>query len=105
MKRVGDVRILSDNLLEFSMWFKKNDLVVSTNKCKAITFWRLKTFGLNLYVICDLELELVDYIKDLGVIFDNNMSFYQHIDTVIGELNEWLSFLNRLCREMILAKA
>jgi hypothetical protein len=68
-------------------------------KCKSISFNRnKKPIGFD-YPIEGYELEHVEEIRDLGVIFDTRMSFLSHVETIISKSARMLGFIERISRE------
>jgi hypothetical protein len=51
------------------------------------------------YSINGTALEMVDEIKDLGVIMDGRMSFLPHIEAIISKSSRMLGFIKRISRE------
>jgi hypothetical protein len=50
------------------------------------------------YVIGDSDLERVDVINDLGVLFDNWMTFVIHIESNVSKSARMLGFIKRISR-------
>ncbi len=47
------------------------------------------------YEICDVKLENVQCVKDLGVTTASNLKFFQHCKVSAGKANRMLAFINR----------
>jgi hypothetical protein len=51
------------------------------------------------YVIGDSDLECIDVINDLGVLFDSRMTFVNHIESIVSKSARMLGFIKRISRE------
>jgi hypothetical protein len=65
-------------------WCEANALELNVDKCKSITFSRLRHPIEFLYMLDGIILDRVDSINDLGVIMDSKVSFTGHIDVTVG---------------------
>ncbi|KAL1448517.1 hypothetical protein WDU94_012206 [Cyamophila willieti] len=65
-------------------------------KCKVMTFHRIRNPIIATYTINNKSLDRVtDSMKDLGVVFQPNLKFNQHIDTTKNKAMKILGFINR----------
>jgi hypothetical protein len=71
---------------------------LSAGKCKSISFSRGSKPLMFQYVIGDSNLERVDVITDLGILFDNRMTFVNHIESIVSKSARMLGFLKRISR-------
>lgn len=86
------------NLVE--EWCELNRLYLNVAKCKVMTFTRAINGGISFdYKIGLHNLERVRLMKDLGVWFDEKMSFIGNIDRVIGKSYAMLGFVIRCSKE------
>jgi hypothetical protein len=77
----------------------RNKLSLNINKCQVMSFSLKKE---NIRFDYTLSLNLLnrpETIKDLGVIFDRNLSFTSHIDHVVSDSMKQLGFLIRNSRD------
>jgi hypothetical protein len=77
----------------------RNKLSLNINKCQVMSFSLKKE---NIRFDYTLSLNLLnrpETIKDLGVIFDRNLSFTSHIDHVVFDSMKQLGFLIRNLRD------
>ena len=80
-------------------WSEKWLMKLNTDKCKVLTISRNKTtidykYGFNTS-LGFVELERVQSMKDLGVIFDANLSFKDHIHEKINKAFQFIGIINR----------
>ena len=94
-----DISDLQNSLNLLITWCTNNKLILNFKKCKTITFTRSKSITRNIYKINDIDLENVTQIRDLGVIFDSEMSFTPHIDYIANKSMQLLGFIKRNCQE------
>ena len=80
-------------------WYSDNYLKMNSNKTQCILFAtpnfnkRTETFQIT---IDDTVRHMEDRVKNLGVIFDNRLSFEHHIKSLCFRLNGILYYLNRV---------
>lgn len=85
----------------FSDWATMNKLTINPSKSQHISFHkthsnRLPTrFSLN-----GTQIPLVSSLKDLGVIFDENLSFNQHLAKLTTQFSQTVGFSSRWIRSL-----
>ena len=92
-----DALTLQKALSEFAKWCALNDLNLNPAKCKFITFSRSRFASIPAYTLNSVSIEQVTSIRDLGVIFDQKMSFTEHINYTVNKANQLLGFIRRTC--------
>ncbi|KAI5756587.1 hypothetical protein M8J77_026073 [Diaphorina citri] len=75
----NDSRLLQEDLDAVTKWLNKNELEFSIKKCDVMTITRKKSPCMFQYKINDSILERVNTKKDLGVTFQTNLKFENHI--------------------------
>ena len=93
-----DSKGIQDDLNNFLKWCSINGLRVNSKKCFIITFARIQNKTVEKYVMGSDELERVDFIKDLGVIFDKELSFVQHVTKISLRALKSLGFICRTAK-------
>ena len=93
-----DSKILQTDLQSLHKWIKEWLLSLNIEKCKIVSYGRQKQ-DTN-YEIDGTQLERVTNIKDLGVIFDSDLKFHTHVNTIIGKAYAILGLINRNFRYM-----
>ena len=74
-----------------------NGLGFNPKKCKSLAFSNSNTIN-NEFYICDELIDSVNSHKDLGIIFDSNLTFDLHIDYVISRAKRNLFFIKNKCK-------
>ncbi|HBK82686.1 MAG TPA: hypothetical protein DDZ41_03680 [Flavobacterium sp.] len=90
---------LQSDLNKLYEWSCKNKLFLNIDKCKVMTFCMKKNTIEHQYNIGNQVLERVKIFKDLGVIFDEKMSFRSHIDLIVAKSCSTLGFIRRLTKD------
>lgn len=97
IKSINDCLALQKDLTTLSNWCTINRLHLNVNKCSVISFTRRtdKTFQHFQYRISDSILPRSKVIKDLGVLFDDKLSFNIHVRSIITRASKLLGFICR----------
>ena len=69
-------------------------LSLNIEKCKVVSYSRKATIDYH-YRIDENELEEINEIKDLGVIFDSKLKFATHINEKVNKAFSVLGVINR----------
>lgn len=96
---------LQSDLDQFVSWCSSNYLELNISKCKVISFYRRSNPVENSYIINNTTLESVSTFNDLGVIFDRELSFSLHVDTIILRAFRLLGFIKRSTKHIQDTKA
>lgn len=83
------------DLDRFSAYCLKNNLLLSINKCKSITFTRKLNVSSYTYVLCNTNLEKVQIIKDLGITLDSKLTLDVHIENITARGFKMFNFVIR----------
>lgn len=94
IRSLSDCHLLQRDLNAFQVWLIANGMSLSLHKCFVIEFSRSKSFNFS-YSIESIELSRVDKIKDLGVIFDQKLSFVPCISNVSLRCHRVLGYVLR----------
>ena len=86
IKNNDDFILLNEYLNEICEWNKKNGLDFNESKCKVIIFSKNEYEEENKFAfkINTKNIEYSNKIKDLGIIFDKNLDFEDHINFIIS---------------------
>ena len=79
LSTIGDRFELQEGLNDFMNWAEQWQLRVAEHKCLVLSHGNCVAPG---YYIKDVNLDNVDYHKDLGVIVDNHCLFKQHVSYI-----------------------
>lgn len=93
---VDDCSNLQSELNKLVGWCGSNHLSLNISKCKVITYSRKANSTIYDYHIDSQSLSRTDSTKDLGIYFDNKLTFSKHIDTTVSSSMRTLGFILRL---------
>jgi hypothetical protein len=99
IQTVLDSSSLQRDLDALYEWCKFNCLDLNIGKCSVISFYRIRQPIIFGYAIDGTSLERVKRIRDLGVYFDENLSFNYHVDYIVSKAYAMLGFMKRICYE------
>ncbi|KAL1447511.1 hypothetical protein WDU94_005689 [Cyamophila willieti] len=94
-----DARNLQNTLDSLFEWCQINRMELNVSKCKVITFHRNKSPVIHQYTINNIPLERVNQIKDLGVTYNQELSYNEHYSNISRKAYKTLGFINRSSRE------
>jgi Reverse transcriptase (RNA-dependent DNA polymerase). len=77
-----DYLLLQRDLDRFSEWLSLNGMELSLHKCFVMEFSRSKGMRPFIYHLNSVPLQHVSQMKDLGIIFDRNLSFIPQISNL-----------------------
>ncbi|RYA65507.1 reverse transcriptase domain-containing protein, partial [Enterobacter cloacae complex sp. 2DZ2F20B] len=81
---VNDSVLLQNDVNKFRSWCTSNCLSINTDKCKIMTFSLCKNIFLYDYNFQGMVIERVTSIKDLGICYDSEMNFKQHVCNIVN---------------------
>lgn len=88
-------RKLQTDLDALSNWCDANLLKLNVNKCKSMSFYKCTNPIRTTYRITASEIEHVTSYDDLGVTFDEHLSFTSHIEKIVQRSFRMLGFIRR----------
>ena len=78
-------------------WCEKNNLRLNFDKCFIISFGLSRNMLIYDYKLSGKSIKRVTQVNDLGIIFDSNLSFKNHIISIARKASRNLGFLKRSC--------
>lgn len=99
VRNIKDAIDLQCDVDAFSAWCTRNFMSINVSKCKAMSFYRIKTPTIFTYSIDGADLTRVTEISDLGVLMDPTLSFKAHVDKKVAKAYSMLGFLKRICAD------
>lgn len=97
IKSFDDCLALQRDVLQLAKWCDENRLHLNVNKCSVVSFTRRKdrTFQHFQYRINNAVLPRAKTVKDLGILFDDKLSFNIHVRSIITRASKLLGFICR----------
>lgn len=95
-----DIDKLKSDIKAISEFCEDNDLALNESKCKAVIYTRKKNPLMGIYTVNGVQIETIDEIKDLGIVFTKNFSFNTHIIKLTAECYRKLGFILRASRDL-----
>lgn len=98
----ADRRSLQRAIDNLSCWANTNGLTLNTAKTKHVSFWNnTKVKDEHSYYYLGMErIERVPFIRDLGVIFDEKLTFINHIDNISTRITSMYGAAYRFAKEL-----
>jgi len=93
IKSANDQFLLQMCINSLVEWCDVWDIRLNVDKCQIVQY-NFKGFNYE-YKAGDFNLKVVDNIKDLGVVFENNFKFSKHIDNKVSKANSVLGLIKR----------
>lgn len=90
-----DVTFLQNQLDSLWQWCIQNELELNVSKCKVMTYTRQNEPVLHSYSLGSSEVERVVVFKDLGVYFDSQLTFINHVQETVKSSHKMLGFIIR----------
>ena len=90
---------LQEDLNRLCVWCEKNKMIINIDKCSSIQFTRSILLKENKYVLNNLEIDNVNIIKDLGILFDKKITFNDHVVAICNKAFKMLGFIRRHTRD------
>ncbi|XP_055387973.1 uncharacterized protein LOC129616364, partial [Condylostylus longicornis] len=91
----SDLSIYADDM----KIYRRIDSATDTLLCSVVSYTRRSVTITSNYVLNKANLNRVSSIKDLGVVFDEKLTFRQHYNAVISKANSVLGFVKRYTKE------
>jgi len=89
-----DPQVLQKGLNTYQEWSDRWLLRLNINKCKIAFYGRDVNYEYK-YYLSSTALESVDVIKDLGVVFDSELSFVSHCKEKLNKAYSMLDLIKR----------
>lgn len=90
-----DINKLKSDIQSISDFCTHNDLALNETKCKVVSYTRKKDSLVGAYTVNGVEMQTLNEIKDLGVVFSKNFSFSDHISQLVAECSRKIGFILR----------
>lgn len=98
IRNSNDCLRLQSNLNRLNTWCMNNGLLLNAVKCNVLTFTKSSKGIMFNYEINNVSLTRPDMFKDLGVLFDSELSFIPHMNYMVQQSFKTLGFICRTGR-------
>ena len=96
---MDDCYLLQQDLDKLYEWSIENKLYFNISKCHALSsFSRKKILLMYDYTIDGTALSRVTYVRDLGITYDSELTFREHICNISSRACKMYGFIVRNCR-------
>jgi len=97
IKSHNDHDVLQHGINILTTWCKTWGLVLNLDKCQVLTFHSYRNLNPHFYpyTLNNTIIARVNTIKDLGVLFQSNCLFNQHINSTANKAFKMLGFIKR----------
>ena len=95
IRSVHDCVQLQADLNNLVTWSNKWKLNFNIKKCKILSINNTNPFLLHNYTLSNIPLERVTKIKDLGLTFNTNLTWDDHLNTKIAKSDKMLGLIKR----------
>ncbi|XP_044761984.1 uncharacterized protein LOC123319186 [Coccinella septempunctata] len=99
IRTVYDCMLLQNDLNTLSSWCLLNRLPLNIDKCSFFTFSGKHSSVNYAYSINNTPLNKTDSCKDLGIYFDQKLSFAYHIEMSVSSAKKMLGLICRSCKD------
>ena len=97
LKNNSCINLIQNDLNNVCLWAKQNGFVFNILKSYAMLYSKVKADSHSIYISNSL-IPNTDEIKDLGIIFQNNLKFNKHIDSIIFKAKRKINFIKFYCK-------
>lgn len=95
IRSIHDCHILQYNLDRLYHWCTINSLFLNIQKCQVIRFCKVQSHIIYEYSLNNVKLTPVAHIRDLGVTFDEKLTFVIHVNEITNRAVKMLGFICR----------
>jgi hypothetical protein len=90
-----DITLLQSDIIRLSSWCEHNLMHINIKKCIHMKFTRKQNVTQSYYHIDGCNLIEVENTRDLGVLFDNKLTFVPHMENIVKRASRILGFVIR----------
>lgn len=91
----NDKTLLQRDVDSLVKWCNDNEMCLNVKKCYHVKYTRKKKLTASVYHVGSNFIEEVDQIRDLGVLFDDALTFVPHVEGVVKKASRMLGFVVR----------
>jgi hypothetical protein len=90
-----DCHKLQADLNEIINWSKTWKMNLNVTKCKILTVTRKRNPVMYNYCMNNEQLERCEYIRDLGIIINNTLTWCNHVQSIVSKANKVMGLIKR----------
>jgi hypothetical protein len=94
---INDQILLQNDLNNLHTWCLSNKLLLNPDKCCVISFFKSNQRFDSSYSLAGKDLKYVKSIRDLGVMFDEQLRFDEHVNYIATKSSKVLGMITRNC--------
>ena len=94
ISQCSDSTLLQGDINKLNEWIKRWLLKLNIDKCKLVSYGRSINID-SCYDIDNVQIEKINSIKDLGVVFDTKLKFDVHINEKINKAHSVLGLIKK----------
>lgn len=96
---IKDCQMLQNDLFALSDWANNLGLEFNIKKCHSMSFYRTHHLIKYSYSLNDVSLDVVNTVIDLGISFDRELNFCDHVEKSCCKALKTLGFIKRVSSE------
>lgn len=99
IRNIQDCYLLQEDLDRLTNYCYTSKLQLSVPKCNFINFTKNKTIITFAYSLCNISLNKVNCVRDLGVLLDSKLCLDLHIEQIVNRAYQMYGFIMRSSRD------
>lgn len=99
VKSADDCIKIQQDIARLEKFCMDNQMFLNPSKCFHMSFTKNSNKINHTYKINNINIKSVTHMKDLGVTFDEKLSFKIHVERTINTANRMVGFVNRYSRD------
>ena len=92
---IDDCLALQDDLRKIDLWCEQNGLELNPSKCSIVSYSRKQSKIQFNYQVCNFPAKRSSMVRDLGILYDDKLSFSSHITEITSSAYKLLGFVIR----------
>ncbi|KAG7309384.1 hypothetical protein JYU34_005343 [Plutella xylostella] len=92
---VNDCLSIQNDINKIANWCSNNMMSLNVKKCFVVSFTNKKTKLMYSYQLSGHLLQRQSVVRDLGIYFDEQLTFRYHYENITGKANKLLGFIIR----------
>ena len=102
---MSDSRLLQGDLDRLGKWCENNNMFLNVAKCHVLTFNKIRNVFEYNYELENKVINRCNQVKDLGITFEQNLSFRAHLENITKSALKSFGFVMRQTKDFTNTKA